>query len=176
MAARKKSGKKKSNKKKLAKKKPAVKSKKTAKKKSASKAKGLSKKTTKTKKVSVRKAPAKKKPIKKTKSIGFAVSRGPSIEAIEAVIPLDLDALFELGIGHIDVNLIRKGNIIETKTLNQTGQISFEDVRQKDRLDISGTATGSAAITTNRTTDPPSDDANPRRFKDEPILALLKVL
>jgi len=172
--------KKKSAKKKVAKKKSAPKSKKTAKKKSAPRKKSIkAKKSAPRQTISAKKVAGKKKAFKKAKPIGITVPKGPAIEPMEApevaIQSMNINAEFRLGLGQIDATLIRSGNELETKTLTQSGTLPFDDVRSRDVIAISGVCSGSAEITTDRLTKPPTDPANPRRFNQQQILDLLKV-
>ena len=167
--------KKKSNKKKAAKRKASPKPKKTARKKATKKAKVAPKSKKSPQKISVKKVAGKKKAFKKAKPFGLDVPKGPTVETMEApaiaIQSMNLNALFLLGLGQITATLIRSGQELETQSLFQSGSIQFSDVRTKDVIAISGSCSGTAEITTDRDTKPPS----PRKFKEQQILDLLKV-
>lgn len=85
---------------------------------------------------------------------------------------IDIDVLFTLGVGHLTATLIRKGTIIQSKELSQTGNIKFDNVVSGDIISLNGSCAGKARIETNRNTSP----ATPLEFNDETILSSLDIL
>jgi len=200
-AAMKKPAAKKTSKKKTARKRAPAQNKKAApKKKATSKKKSAAKKkSSPTRQVVKKKSPAKKsspqtKPARKSRSaartpidvpdtiiviteevteIRPRVSRDVPI-AVEVVGAL-VDVRFELGIGRLTVLLFRSGEQIGEQELDQSGVISFPDVRARDVITLNGLCTGTAKVFTNRTTIPASDEAHPRRYAEQNILDTLLV-
>ena len=205
-AAKKSATKKKSSKKKVAKKaKPAAK-KKTAKKSTRSPKKKTAKKSAARKSITRKKkaAPAKKQsPRKKATSVKKVVSKKkaakpraippppptpvtpvtrerarPRLREVPTItaVAMNIEARFELGVGHIIAKQFRAGNLIDEDRKDISDTIIFLDVRTNDVIAIDGVCAGTARITTDRNTIRPSDQAHPLEFDREDIFASLIVL
>ena len=205
-AAKKSGTKKKSSKKKVAKKSKSAAKKKSAKKstrsvkkkavkKSAPRRKITSKKKTaatrkkssRKKTPALRKVVAKKKAAVKPKAIPpptppptpvTPVTRRPRLREVPTVtvLEMNINARFELGVGHIIAKQFRAGNLIDEDRIDISDSINFLDVRASDVIAIDGVCAGTARITTDRNTIRPSDESHPLEFDREDIFANLIVL
>ncbi len=163
--------KKKSSKKKAAKKKASPKPKKAAKKKVAKK---VAKKATRAPKARAVKKVAKKKAAPKKKKAIRIAPKGPTIGLAPEGMPLTIEAVFEIA-GNVTVKHFRGSTILGLRDIPMTGSVTFPNAKRFDGISITGVCAGPTKITTDRVTDPLSDEQHAREFEEGPISDSLSV-
>lgn len=147
-----------------------AKKKKAAPKKAAAVKKATPKKKTAPKKAAPKKA-AQIKPQTNQKAVAFTKLQLPQLaEAVETGISIGVQ--FKNGGGSLTVILKRKKQDVEQGSLEQSGTILLSQAQSGDVLTFNGSASGTATITFNRSTEP----ASPLVFTDEPINDIADIL